>query len=134
MALACGQDAQRSEQVGVGRVVASRARARQVLGQLKTCVLLLGSCLVFGCAHMSWTQVGGATLAMGAMTAFTAASVAEDEERRRLAPASHTRQDSASSAGSAQDAGADEPPPDDDDDDDDDDRRKKEQFPSIFIA
>ena len=101
-----------------------------MLGQLKTCVLLLGSCLVFGCAHMSWTQVGGATLAMGAMTAFTAVSVSEDDARRRASPA-RAPSESDDGAPAIGDADAEEhalaPEPDDE-------RRKKAQFPSVFIA
>ncbi|KAJ8527640.1 hypothetical protein K7X08_015091 [Anisodus acutangulus] len=59
---------------------ATSATSHVVLGQFKTCVILLGGYFLFG-SDPGWTSIGGAVTALGGMTVYTSLSLKESKEK-----------------------------------------------------
>ncbi|KAK4343962.1 hypothetical protein RND71_037056 [Anisodus tanguticus] len=59
---------------------ATSATSHVVLGQFKTCVILLGGYFLFG-SDPGWTSIGGAVTALGGMTVYTSLSIKESKEK-----------------------------------------------------
>ncbi|KAM3320380.1 nucleotide-sugar putative transporter 2 isoform X1 [Capsicum chacoense] len=61
---------------------ATSATSHVVLGQFKTCVILLGGYLLFS-SDTGWTSICGAVTALGGMTVYTSLSIKESREKAR---------------------------------------------------
>ncbi|KAJ8568414.1 hypothetical protein K7X08_027947 [Anisodus acutangulus] len=59
---------------------ATSATSHVVLGQFKTCVILLGGYFLFG-SDPGWTSIGGAVTSLGGMTVYTSLSIKESREK-----------------------------------------------------
>ncbi|XP_060209072.1 nucleotide-sugar uncharacterized transporter 2 isoform X2 [Lycium barbarum] len=59
---------------------ATSATSHVVLGQFKTCVILLGGYFLFG-SDPGWTSICGAVTALGGMTVYTSLSIKESKEK-----------------------------------------------------